>query len=162
VQGTEEALANRSLDFCNAFWGIADGGYDVLLTRIRGAARTTEELRAFWKERYALGMAWEWYSHLFTLEILHRASIEDDYAKRMSKLAKQPLGRDEIGFVYLPYLFHASQPISTESCEPPLTLYGWRQIGRRWRMLALHSSCGKILSSQFWTCYLSRDNLRNW
>lgn len=43
---------NRSLDFCNAFWGIADGGYDVLLARMRGAARTTEELRAFWKERY--------------------------------------------------------------------------------------------------------------
>ena len=51
----EEGLSNRSLDFCNAFWGVADGGYDVLLTRVRGAARTTEELRAFWKERYGLG-----------------------------------------------------------------------------------------------------------
>jgi hypothetical protein len=26
-----------------------------------------------------------------------RASIEEDYAKRMSKLAKTPLGKDEIG-----------------------------------------------------------------
>jgi hypothetical protein len=51
AQAGEDDLANRSLDFCNAFWGIADGGYDVLLTRMRGAARTTEELRAFWKER---------------------------------------------------------------------------------------------------------------
>ena len=55
-QATEEGLANRSLDFCNAFWGIADGGYDVLLTRVRGAARTTEELRAFWKERYEMSL----------------------------------------------------------------------------------------------------------
>ena len=45
------ALANRSLDFCNAFWGIGDGGVDVLFARMRGAARTMEELRNFWKER---------------------------------------------------------------------------------------------------------------
>ncbi|EJD08179.1 uncharacterized protein FOMMEDRAFT_116643 [Fomitiporia mediterranea MF3/22] len=69
-------LSNRSLDFCNAFWGAADGGVDVLFARMRGAARTIDELRAFWKER---------------------AAIEEEYAKRLSKLAKQPLGRDEIG-----------------------------------------------------------------
>lgn len=45
-------LSNRSLDFCNAFWGPADGGVDVLLARMRGASRTMEELRSFWKERY--------------------------------------------------------------------------------------------------------------
>lgn len=69
-------LSNRSLDFCNAFWGSGDAGVDVLFARMRGAARTVEELRAFWKER---------------------AAIEEDYAKRLSKLAKQTLGRDEIG-----------------------------------------------------------------
>ena len=36
-----------------------------------------EELRAFWKER---------------------AAIEDDYAKRLAKLARMSLGRDEIGY----------------------------------------------------------------
>ncbi|KAI0291291.1 hypothetical protein BC826DRAFT_1023384 [Russula brevipes] len=66
----------RSLDFCNAFWGPSDAGVDVLFARMRGAARTMEELRTFWKER---------------------ASIEEDYAKRLSKLAKMTLGRDEIG-----------------------------------------------------------------
>ncbi|KAL6305138.1 hypothetical protein BKA93DRAFT_780069 [Sparassis latifolia] len=69
-------LSNRSLDFCNAFWGIADGGVDVLFARMRGAARTMDELRNFWKER---------------------AIIEDQYAKRMASLAKTTLGRDEIG-----------------------------------------------------------------
>ncbi|TDL16909.1 hypothetical protein BD410DRAFT_754900 [Rickenella mellea] len=69
-------LTNRSLDFCNAFWGQADGGVDVLLARMRGAGRAMEELRGFWKER---------------------AAIEEDYGKRLSKLAKQTLGRDEIG-----------------------------------------------------------------
>ncbi|KAL5531880.1 HOF1 [Sanghuangporus sanghuang] len=69
-------LSNRSLDFCNAFWGAGDAGVDVLFARMRGAARTIEELRMFWKER---------------------AAIEEDYAKRLAKLAKQTLGRDEIG-----------------------------------------------------------------
>lgn len=69
-------LSNRSLDFCNAFWGNTEGGVDVLFARMRGAARTVEEVRAFWKER---------------------ASIEEEYSKRLSKLAKQVLGRDEIG-----------------------------------------------------------------
>lgn len=44
-------LQNRSLDFCNSFWGFGDGGVDVLFARMRGAARTMEELKAFWKER---------------------------------------------------------------------------------------------------------------
>ena len=43
----------RSTDFCNSFWGPGDGGVDVLFARMRGAARTMEELRAFWRERYA-------------------------------------------------------------------------------------------------------------
>ncbi|KAF8806630.1 hypothetical protein BYT27DRAFT_7101863 [Phlegmacium glaucopus] len=69
-------LQNRSLDFCNSFWGIGDGGVDVLFARMRGAARTMEELKTFWKER---------------------AAIEEEYAKRLAKLAKMTLGRDEIG-----------------------------------------------------------------
>lgn len=44
-------FTNRSLDFCNAFWGLGDGGVEVLFARMRGAMRTMEELRAFWKER---------------------------------------------------------------------------------------------------------------
>ncbi|KAI0061922.1 hypothetical protein BV25DRAFT_1856814 [Artomyces pyxidatus] len=66
----------RSLDYCNAFWGLGDAGVDVLFARMRGAARTMDELRGFWKER---------------------ALIEEDYAKRLSKLAKMTVGRDEIG-----------------------------------------------------------------
>ena len=42
----------RYLDYCNAFWGPNDAGVDVLFARMRGAARTMEELRTFWKERY--------------------------------------------------------------------------------------------------------------
>ena len=42
---------NRSLDFCNSFWGFGDAGVDVLFARMRGAAQTTEDLNAFWKER---------------------------------------------------------------------------------------------------------------
>jgi hypothetical protein len=77
----------NSLDFCNAFWGVADGGVDVLFARMRGASRTVEELRNFFKER---------------------ALIEEDYAKRMAKLSKQALGRDEIGYVGLISYRHSS------------------------------------------------------
>ncbi|EAU91195.2 SH3 domain-containing protein [Coprinopsis cinerea okayama7 len=69
-------LQDRSLDFCNAFWGVGDVGVEVLFARMRGATRTIEELRSFWKER---------------------AVIEEDYAKRLAKLSKVVLGRDEIG-----------------------------------------------------------------
>lgn len=43
--------ADPSLDFCNAFWGQGDRGFEVIMARLRGAARTVDELRAFWKER---------------------------------------------------------------------------------------------------------------
>ncbi|KAI0629463.1 hypothetical protein C8Q77DRAFT_1180874 [Trametes polyzona] len=69
-------FAARSLDFCNAFWGLGDGGVEVLFARMRGAMRTMEELKNFWKER---------------------AAIEEQYAKRLASLAKLTLGRDEIG-----------------------------------------------------------------
>lgn len=45
-------IAGRSTDFCNSFWGAGDGGVDVLFARVRGASRTMEEVRAFWRERY--------------------------------------------------------------------------------------------------------------
>ncbi|KAH8102219.1 hypothetical protein BXZ70DRAFT_930962 [Cristinia sonorae] len=66
----------ETLDFCNAFWGPGDGGVEVLFARMRGASRTIEELRDFLRER---------------------ASIEEQYAKRLSGLATVTLGRDEIG-----------------------------------------------------------------
>jgi hypothetical protein len=31
-----------------------------------------------------------------------RASIEEDYSKRLAKLARMALGRDEIGYVHIP------------------------------------------------------------
>ena len=40
-----------AVDFCNAFWGVGDGGVEVLFARMRGAGRTMDELRGFWKER---------------------------------------------------------------------------------------------------------------
>ncbi|KAG5340220.1 hypothetical protein C0989_002505 [Termitomyces sp. Mn162] len=76
ARASSPSLQNRSLDFCNAFWGPGDGGVDVLFARMRGAARTMEEMRNYWKER---------------------AAIEEDYAKRLGKLAKSTLGKDEIG-----------------------------------------------------------------
>jgi hypothetical protein len=38
-------------DFCNSFWGEADEGATVLLTRMRTAIKTSEELQTFWTQR---------------------------------------------------------------------------------------------------------------
>ncbi|KAH9485635.1 Septation protein imp2 [Psilocybe cubensis] len=110
---------NRSLDFCNSFWGIGDGGVDVLFARMRGATRTMEELKVFWKER---------------------AAIEDEYAKRLAKLAKMTLGRDEIGELrnsldtvrletdrQAGYHLNLSQQIRTE-LEGPAAAFHARQL----------------------------------
>jgi hypothetical protein len=52
VRSSSPLFQDRNLDFCNAFWGLGDGGVDVLFARMRGATRTVEELKNFWKERY--------------------------------------------------------------------------------------------------------------
>ncbi|KAJ7125402.1 SH3 domain-containing protein [Mycena epipterygia] len=67
---------STSRDFCNSFWGVGDAGVNILFARMRGAARTTDELRNFWKER---------------------AAIEEEYSTRLINLAKATLGKDEIG-----------------------------------------------------------------
>ena len=93
-RSSSPALRDGSLDFCNAFWGVGDGGVEVLFARMRGAARTVEELRNFWKERYAMQVG---RVALQFLTLRSRATIEEDYAKRLAKLSKAVLGRDEIG-----------------------------------------------------------------
>ncbi|KAF9012600.1 SH3 domain-containing protein [Cyathus striatus] len=67
---------STSRDFCNSFWGAGDAGPNVLFTRMRGAAKTTDEIRNFWNER---------------------SIIEEEYAARLAKLAKVSIGNDEIG-----------------------------------------------------------------
>jgi hypothetical protein len=39
------------LDFCNAFWGQGDAGYEVISARLRASGRTVDDLKGFWKER---------------------------------------------------------------------------------------------------------------
>lgn len=87
----------RPNDFCNSFWGPGDDGVNILLSRMRGAAKTTDELRNFWNERCVN-------SSDSNLDILSdfpviRAAIEDQYATRLATLAKSTLGSDEIGCV---------------------------------------------------------------
>lgn len=75
---------------------MGDGGVDVLFARMRGAQRSMDELRNYWKERCVVNRP-----AIPTYRAKHicltRALVEEDYAKRLSKLAKVNLGRDEIG-----------------------------------------------------------------
>ncbi|KNZ58240.1 hypothetical protein VP01_196g9 [Puccinia sorghi] len=54
--------------FCNSFWG--EQGYEVLQNKNRQSTKLLEDLRSWYKER---------------------AVIEEDYAKRLTKLTKTPL-----------------------------------------------------------------------
>ncbi|KAH9485613.1 Septation protein imp2 [Psilocybe cubensis] len=67
---------STSRDYCNSFWGLSDAGPNIMFARMRGASKTTDELRNFWNER---------------------SIIEEEYANRLAKLAKAPIGGDEIG-----------------------------------------------------------------
>ncbi|PPQ64545.1 hypothetical protein CVT24_008447 [Panaeolus cyanescens] len=67
---------SQSRAYCNSFWGTGDSGPNIMFARMRGASKTTDELRNFWNERCV---------------------IEEEYAARLAKLAKAPIGADEIG-----------------------------------------------------------------
>lgn len=91
----DDEFNDPGLDYCNAFWGQGDKGYEVVMARLRGANRTTDELRSFWKERCVLIVGCGWVD--VTVADNNSAAIEEDYAKRLAKLSKHPLGKDEIG-----------------------------------------------------------------
>ncbi|KAI5481079.1 hypothetical protein MNV49_006265 [Pseudohyphozyma bogoriensis] len=81
-------------DWCNSFWSFAgrrpgssddpkayyDGreGYDALMGRMKAGTKTMEDLRALFKER---------------------ASMEEDYAKRLIRLSKSGFGAGETGHI---------------------------------------------------------------
>ena len=90
-------------EFCNRFWGSSDEpgqekGYEALLGRVKGASRTVDELRAFFKERSVemTGSRNDARSWMLTAGT-SRAAIEDDYARRLAKLARTSLGKEEKG-----------------------------------------------------------------
>lgn len=51
TNGLDPFHGYENRDFCNAFWGPADTGPNVLFARMRGAEKTIDELRNFWHER---------------------------------------------------------------------------------------------------------------
>ncbi|KAJ3011410.1 hypothetical protein HKX48_006848 [Thoreauomyces humboldtii] len=66
----------EKMSFSNSFWGDSDKGLEVLMQRMKQGKHVCEELHAMLKER---------------------ALIEEDYGKRMAKLAKNFSPREEIG-----------------------------------------------------------------
>ncbi|OAD77608.1 hypothetical protein PHYBLDRAFT_179927 [Phycomyces blakesleeanus NRRL 1555(-)] len=72
---TETALPPLD-SFSNNFWGKDDAGYEVLTSKMNYTKKTFEELKAF----YSI-----------------RASLHEEYGKKLLKHVKTDLGRDEIG-----------------------------------------------------------------
>ncbi|KAJ3995280.1 hypothetical protein F5050DRAFT_1768275 [Lentinula boryana] len=74
--GVDLYAGSTSRDFCNSFWGDGEAGVNVLFARMRGAQRTMEGMKVFWNER---------------------ASIEEEYGRKLIELSERSLGKDEIG-----------------------------------------------------------------
>ncbi|ORY62648.1 uncharacterized protein BCR38DRAFT_395763 [Pseudomassariella vexata] len=65
-----------ALSFANNFWGKEDAGVSPLLDRMLAAKQTSDELRSFYNAR---------------------ASIEDEYARKLLSLSRKSLGSQEMG-----------------------------------------------------------------
>jgi len=87
---------STSRDYCNSFWGPGDAGANIMFARMRGASKTTDELRNFWNERYTYNTR-RMVAQLQFAHSLVRCMIEEEYANKLAKLAKVPIGGDEIG-----------------------------------------------------------------
>ncbi|KAI9663391.1 MAG: hypothetical protein M1831_002675 [Alyxoria varia] len=76
MPGTVSSPPSISLSFANNFWGKDDAGVTPLLERMHGAKVTSDELKAFYSAR---------------------ATIEEEYARKLLGLARKPLGSCEEG-----------------------------------------------------------------
>lgn len=85
---------SKSRDYCNSFWGVGDAGPNIVFARMRGASKTTDELRNYWNERC---VQFTWFRKHTIDHPPQRCIIEEEYATRLAKLAKAPIGGDEIG-----------------------------------------------------------------
>ncbi|KAF5130175.1 Septation protein imp2 [Metarhizium anisopliae] len=65
-----------ALSFANNFWGKEDAGVGPLLERMQSAKTTSDELKSFYSAR---------------------ASIEDEYARKLLHLSRKSLGSHEMG-----------------------------------------------------------------
>lgn len=77
----------------NNFWGKEDAGVQPLLERMQNAKGTCDELKAFYNSM--LHGTHE--KHCESLITVGRASIEDEYARKLLALCRKPLGSSEAG-----------------------------------------------------------------
>lgn len=73
---TIEANVDRAHTVANNFWGKEDAGVPPMLERMHAAKQTCDELRSFYATR---------------------ASIEDEYARKLLSLCRKSLGSQEMG-----------------------------------------------------------------
>ncbi|KAF9363390.1 hypothetical protein BGX34_004265 [Mortierella sp. NVP85] len=79
AMNTEHQLSTEDTPtprFANNFWGKDDAGYSALTTRMRHAKVTCQEILSMFQAR---------------------AALEEEYGKKLLKLSKSPLGKDELG-----------------------------------------------------------------
>ncbi|TQN72781.1 Septation protein imp2 [Colletotrichum shisoi] len=76
MPGTSMESPSVALSFANNFWGKEDAGVGPLIDRMLAAKQTCDELKAFYSAR---------------------ASIEDEYARKLLSLCRKSLGSHESG-----------------------------------------------------------------
>ena len=68
-----------------------------MFKRMRNASKTTDELVNYWNERCVLSKRVPIVVGLGALCFVHRYIIEEEYALKLAKLSKLPIGSDETG-----------------------------------------------------------------
>ncbi|KAI8148648.1 hypothetical protein BJV82DRAFT_664006 [Fennellomyces sp. T-0311] len=68
----------KAILFANNFWGKEDAGYEVLMHKMNMAKKTCEDLRSFYNAK---------------------ASLHEDFGKKLAKQTKLELGREETGTI---------------------------------------------------------------
>ncbi|KAJ3578986.1 hypothetical protein NPX13_g1571 [Xylaria arbuscula] len=81
-----------ALSFANNFWGKDDAGVGPLLDRMASAKQTSDELRSFYS---AASLCYAGLTQTYGESA--RASLEDDYARKLMSLSRKPLGSHEMG-----------------------------------------------------------------
>ena len=81
--------------FANNFWGLKDDGFQVLTTKMNSNKKTFDEIKSFYNVRYVGLTACTIVKRLIPWH--SRASLHEEFGRKLMKHAKSSIGREEIG-----------------------------------------------------------------
>ena len=91
---------SKSRDYCNSFWGTGDAGPNIMFARMRGASKTTDELRNYWNER-CVQFTW---SHTHAVDYPSKdALLRRNMRRDLQNWRRLPLEVMKLGELRIPF-----------------------------------------------------------